>query len=169
MRKILTMVLALIMICGCAAAQIPGNLDNGGFVDTANGEVVLCTNDGIIKIGNDGVIKLSDDDASMLSIAGERIYYLKNKIGTDEYGDTSILDQTPMSMDLSGGDAIALGEARRVGMSTDYEEYKYDTFVGYAGFTVYADRIYYLANSGTDGTYTCNMITEDENGNETTQ
>lgn len=170
MKKLCAVLLAL-LICATpvAFAQSNGNLNNGAFIDEASGVRFLAVDEGILRLEDGAAKPLCADRAEMLQITGERLYYLSDVYAENEYGEVTVSSQTPISMALDGSDRRTLGAPRAVGQTVDYEGFTYDTFVGYRGFTVYGDRIYFLGNGAAGGAYTCHMKTYDENNVATEQ
>ncbi len=177
MRKalIVTLCLSLVLFSCSAFAQSVGNLNNGGFIENGGDRLFIASEDGIYSIGLNGedAQKIVEGRASMLQFVDGRLYYLAEVYSEDEYGDIGLTSQEPMTCLPDGSDAKSLGEAKKVGYEYEFPEVDDDPFgldvhVGYRGFTVVGDSIYFLANSGEGGSYECSGIYFDENDEEQT-
>lgn len=176
MKKALLIALCAIMACGSALAQTPGNLNNGAFTEQYENSLYIALEDGIWKTDLDGknAALICEGRASYLQVYDGRLYYVRDVYGENEYGEVRLMEQTPMSCLLDGGDNKQLGEARKVGYSANYPEEEFgfierDEYVGYRCFTVYDGYIYFLGNSDEGGRYTCAGTWYDENDNAETQ
>lgn len=161
---------------GAASAQSAINLNGPGFIEAGEDCLFLAASEGIYRVSADGATQelIFSGRASALKYHGGRLYYLNEVYGENEYGDTGLISQTPMSCLPDGSDSKTLGDTRRVGSVTVFPESEddpltYDMYVGYRDFTVYKDHIYYLSNSSEGGEYISNgvwMISDTESETE---
>ena len=153
------MTVFLMLFTFTAIAQKSGNLNNGGFVLTQSDRVYIASSDGLwMLLASSSPVLIEEVPVSMLQAHDGRLYYLKDLYGTDLYGFTSLIDQTPMNCLPDGSDKKQIGQNRAVGSRFEYsgdnsEIMEMDVFIGYQSFTVYDGRIYNLSNSGLPGEY----------------
>lgn len=162
MKRSFLFLIAFVMLFSFVSfAEECGNLNNGGFVLTQNGCVYIAASDGLWMLPpSSSPVLIEEGPVSMLQAYEDRIYYLRDLYGTDEYGFTSLVEQTPMSCLTDGTDKKQIGQSRPVGSRFEYsgensEIMEMDVYIGYQNFTVYKGNIYYLSNSGIPGQYIC--------------
>lgn len=171
MKKLFLYVLCLSLLLTSfpALAQSAGNLNNGAFVETDGSELFIAMPEGIVRLQDDGTGEyISSDRASMLQLVGDRLYYIAESWGNDEYGDLRKLGETPVSCLPDGSDRRVLGEERSLGDVYDFggddDVRRVDIMIGYRGFTVTQDAIYFLGNTDESGIYSCYGAFQDEDG-----
>ena len=171
MKRLFLILCIICLLPLSAAAQTASNLNGGGFVCAAGEALFVAAPDGIYRADGERVY---DGRASMLQFRNGRLYFIAETYETNELGDWTKTSETPCSVLPDGSDLRCLGEARPCGGEAFYDDSadvpRVDTLVGYAGFTVTDDGIYFLANSGLGGQYECRFSWYEEDGaSETTR
>ena len=157
MKKVISILLALLMLCGAALAEanvVSGNASTGGVAAMdANG--ALWFSMGGLKRLNPmgGVDSFTSGSVRSIQLSGDTLYYVQcdEAEGVDQYIDT-LWKIGPDGLPAQIGPALPVYE---------YTEYDPETwfisastyYCGYADLTVYGDYIYYIGTDEIPGTY----------------
>ena len=168
MKRFLLLFLACLIPLS-AFAQTASNLNGGGFVEAGEGVLFAAASDGIYRVEGGRSERVFEGRASMLQFWNGRLYFLSEAYGQNEFGDWAKVSETPFSVLPDGSDLRCLGEARPYRADADFDDSKpdlprADRLVGYAGFTVTDDGIYFLGNAELYGQYECRFTWYESDG-----
>ena len=160
MKKILSFLLALLMLSGAALAEadvVSGNASTGGIAAVDAGGALWFSMGGLRRLNPMGAVDaFGESSVRSIQYSGDTLYYVQRDEaeGMDQYIDT-LWKIGPDGLPAQIGPALPVYE---------YTEYDPDTwfisastyYCGYADLTVYGDYIYYIGTDDVPGTYAAN-------------
>lgn len=170
MKKMLAMLLALLMMLGCAAnaetnAVSERNFSGGAAVMDANGTLWFSMN-GLKRLNADNSVDaIADGEVRDLQIVGNEIFYVL-RINLDEESVDPAYEDSLWHIGASGAPEM-IGEVREYGQLREYGggDYFYltnaTTFAGYGDMTVYGDYIYFVGTDDEAGSYAIDVANWD--------
>lgn len=164
MKKMLALLLALLMLLGCAAnaetdavtERSERNFSGGAAVMDANGTLWFSM-DGLKRLNADNSVDaIVDGEVRDLQIVGNEIFYVL-RVNLDEESVDPAYEDTLWHIDASGAPE-QIGEAREYGQLREYDgDFVHltnaTTFAGYGDMTVYGDYIYFIGTDDEAGSY----------------
>ncbi|MBQ8505828.1 MAG: YARHG domain-containing protein [Clostridia bacterium] len=172
MKKILSIILALLFLLSCAAYAevdaISGNISSGGIAAVDASGALWYSMDGLKRLNPDGSVdSVAEGFARFLQSDGESIYYV---LYTPDNVEPYLIDgEESLWVIGADGEPRQIGETRTVSQIRDYDPETGHlssgaTYTGYGDLTVYGDYIYFIGNDGVPGSYRSTALNWIEEG-----